>query len=166
MRCGVAPDVIRQRLARFELPDMRLRHRQVGGVTVINDAYNANPASVSAAIEELRSVPGEGRRILVLGDMFELGGHSEQLHRKMGRSAARAGIHQVWAVGQQADEVGRGLASVSRWKGQFHPSPSTDDAVGSIPFDLAPGDVVLVKGSRRMRLDRVHDRIVKELGGS
>ncbi len=166
LRYGVAPDEIRDRLATFELREMRLRRREVGGVTLINDAYNANPASVSAAIEELRSLPGDGRRILILGDMFELGGHSRQLHRKMGRSAARAGIHQVWAVGRQAGEVGRGLASVSRWKGQFHPSPTTDDAMGRIPFDLAPGDMVLVKGSRRMRLERVHDRIVEELEGS
>lgn len=165
MRYEVPPSEIRDRLASFELPEMRLRQRQIGGVTLINDAYNANPASVTAAIEELRSQPTGGRRILILGDMFELGGHSDQLHRKMGRSAARAGINQVWAVGRNASEVGRGLASVSRWKGQFHPSPTTDDAVGSIPFDLAPGDVVLVKGSRRMRLERVHDRIVEKLGG-
>jgi UDP-N-acetylmuramyl pentapeptide synthase len=55
---------------------------------------------------------------------------------------------------------------VSRWKGQFHPSASTEDAERSIPFELAPGDVVLVKGSRRMKLERVHDRIVEELGGT
>jgi len=163
MRYGVSPAMIRERLSTFSLPEMRLRRSEVSGVTIINDAYNANPSSVTAAIEELRALPVVGRRILILGDMHELGSMSERLHRQMGQSAARAGIHQVWAVGNQAEEVGRGLASVSRWRGDFHPSPSTEDALRNIPIQLSPGDAVLVKGSRRMKLEQVHDRIVSEL---
>jgi UDP-N-acetylmuramoyl-tripeptide--D-alanyl-D-alanine ligase len=157
LRCGVEPGTIQERLRTARLPEMRLSSTRVGGVTLINDAYNANPGSVDAAIAELAGTPCEGQKTLVIGDMFELGAYAEQLHRKVGSRAAAAGIHRVWAVGEHAEDVERGLYSVERWNGEFHLSPSTEVAEQEAPFELEPGDTVLVKGSRRMRMERLFE---------
>ncbi|MHC4859736.1 MAG: UDP-N-acetylmuramoyl-tripeptide--D-alanyl-D-alanine ligase [Planctomycetota bacterium] len=162
---GVSPLQIQERLRTFTLPEMRLTTRRVNGVTVVNDAYNANPTSVAAAIEELRAAHAEGRRVLVIGDMHELGEFAGRLHRQVGRRAARAGIHVVWAVGEHAGEIEAGCRSVARWKGDFFRSASTRDAVAAVPVEPAPGDVVLVKGSRRMRLERIYDRLAAQSAG-
>jgi len=166
LRLGVAPMTIRERMETFEAPDMRLNREVVGGVTLINDAYNANPVSVGAAIDELQSMPAEGRRILVLGDMFELGEYSARLHRRVGVRAARAGIETIWAIGKHADDVGRGAVSVGRWTGETYLSPSTREAMESIPVSPRPGDVVLVKGSRGMRLERLFARLAERSAGA
>jgi UDP-N-acetylmuramoyl-tripeptide--D-alanyl-D-alanine ligase len=158
---GVSPEVIQARLRTFTLPDMRLTTRRVNGVTVVNDAYNANPTSVAAAIEELRAAPADGRRILVIGDMHELGEFAGRLHRQVGRRASRAGIHVVWAVGEHAGEVESGCRSVGRWEGSFFRAGSTEQALESVPFEPAEGDVVFVKGSRGMRLERIYERLVE-----
>lgn len=144
---------------------MRMETIRAGGVTVVNDAYNANPASVAAAIEELRAAPAEGRRVLVIGDMHELGEFAGRLHRQVGRRAARAGINLVWAIGEHAGEVERGCRSVARWKGEFHRADSTGSALTAVPVDPGSGDVVLVKGSRLMRLERICDRLVELSAG-
>ncbi|MEN8150645.1 MAG: UDP-N-acetylmuramoyl-tripeptide--D-alanyl-D-alanine ligase [Planctomycetota bacterium] len=166
LRLGVAPMTIRDRLATFTAPDMRLSRTVVGGVTLINDAYNANPDSVGAAIEELQAIPAEGRRILVLGDMFELGEHSARLHRRVGVRAARSGIDTIWAIGKHAGNVGDGAISVDRWTGEIHLSPTTAAAIENTPVALAPGDVVLVKGSRGMRLERLYPRLAELPAGA
>ncbi len=158
---GISPAEIRERLATFRLPEMRLTRTRRDGVTYLNDAYNANPSSVKVAIDELRAQPGAGRRILVIGDMHELGAHCGRAHRQVGVRAARAGIHVVWAVGEQAAEVERGCRSVTRWTGRVFRSPSTEAAMKEIPFELRAGDTVLVKGSRRMGLERLFDRILE-----
>jgi len=166
LRLGVAPTTIRDRLTTFTLPDMRLERKSVNGVTLINDAYNANPVSVGAAIDELRAIPSDGRRILVLGDMFELGEYAARLHRQVGRRAARAGIDTIWAIGEYAEEVARGAASIQRWTGEQYRSSTTEEAVSSIPVSPRPGDVVLVKGSRGMRLERLFTRLAALPAGS
>jgi len=166
LRLGVPPMTIRDRLTTFSAPDMRLNRQVVNGVTLINDAYNANPVSVGAAIDELRAIRSEGRRILVLGDMFELGEYSARLHRQVGRRAARAGIDTIWAIGEHAEEVARGADSITRWTGEQYRSPTTEDAVQSIPVSPRPGDVVLVKGSRGMRLERLYTRLAELPAGA
>jgi UDP-N-acetylmuramoyl-tripeptide--D-alanyl-D-alanine ligase len=165
MRLGVGPAEIRDRFLSFALPEMRLSRRRIDGVTLVNDAYNANPASVAVAVEELRAEPAEGRRILVIGDMFELGEYTSRLHRQVGRRAARAGIDLIWAIGEHAREVEKGARSVVRWTGEFVRSPGTDEAARAVPVEIQPGDVVLVKGSRRMRLERVVERLAEVAAG-
>ena len=165
LRAGVSPTVMVERLREFRLPEMRLTRREVEGVTFVNDAYNANPTSVAAAVDELRAHPASGRRILILGDMCELGDQAAMLHRQTGRRAARAGIHTVWAVGRHAAKVGEGVAAVARFTGEFHRSTCTDDALASPAVVPMPGDVVMVKGSRRMRLERLHDLLITQVSG-
>jgi UDP-N-acetylmuramoyl-tripeptide--D-alanyl-D-alanine ligase len=132
------------------------------GATVVDDTYNASPVSVAAALAFLAETPvsAGGRRIGVLGDMLELGGDEERLHRETGFLAAQAtdvlvvvGPRGAW-IGEAAEAAG---ASVLR-------AENADEAAAVLDRDVVPGpsDVVLVKGSRGIGLDRTVERIVDE----
>ena len=119
-----------------------------GGVTVVNDCYNANPMSMRAALEHLADSPAE-RRIAVLGTMAELGADAPRYHREIGELADRLGIDLLVTVGEQALGYGEGFA------GDAHSVASPEEA-GALLEELAlPGDRVLVKGSRSVGLERV-----------
>ncbi|HEY3396057.1 MAG TPA: UDP-N-acetylmuramoyl-tripeptide--D-alanyl-D-alanine ligase [Armatimonadota bacterium] len=121
-----------------------------GPLTVINDAYNASPTSVAAAVDLLASLPG--RRILVLGDMLELGQFAAAEHRQIGLQVARQGVDWLVTVGPAAAEA----ATAAREAGAGADSvEAAGDAVELLRGRLQPGDVVLVKGSRRMALEQV-----------
>lgn len=125
-----------------------------GGVRVINDAYNAGPASMAAALELLSTMTG-GRRIAVLGDMLELGPISRQSHADVGRDAARLGIDALVAVGDYASTmitaaVGAGM-SAARTIG----CRDSAEAAEVVRRLVEPGDIVLIKASRGIRLEQV-----------
>ncbi len=131
----------------------RLESIETGRLTILDDTYNANPESARASVRVLAGFHGRGRRVLVLGDMLELGDRGPELHREIGLEAARAGLSMLVAVGDLAASAAQGavdggLASVVRFE-------SVDDAVAKLPTLVREGDVVLVKGSRRSGLDRV-----------
>jgi UDP-N-acetylmuramoyl-tripeptide--D-alanyl-D-alanine ligase len=131
----------------------RLERIEAGRLTILDDSYNANPESARASVRVLAGFHGRGRRVLVLGDMLELGDRGPELHREIGLEAARAGLSMLVAVGDLAASAAQGavdggLASVVRFE-------KTDDAVAKLPTLVREGDVVLVKGSRRSGLDRV-----------
>ena len=131
----------------------RLERIDAGRLTILDDSYNANPESARASVRVLAGFHGRGRRVLVLGDMLELGARGPELHREIGIEAARAGLSMLVAVGDLAASaaqgaVDSGLASVVRFE-------SVDDAAAKLPALVREGDVVLVKGSRRSGLDRV-----------
>lgn len=130
---------------------MRLqRVAGVGGCVLINDAYNASPDSVRAALELLAET--EGRRIMVFGDMLELGTHAQEAHREVGRQAARAQVAYLLSVGPMAalaaEEAGAAGVRVSTFDDALQ-------AAAALRPELQPGDVVLIKGSRGMTLERV-----------
>jgi UDP-N-acetylmuramoyl-tripeptide--D-alanyl-D-alanine ligase len=119
-----------------------------GGVTVVNDCYNANPMSMRAALDHLAASPAE-RRIAVLGGMAELGPESDRYHREIGAHAARGGIDVLVAVGPDA------LGYADDFDGETHPVATPEEA-GALLEELAqPGDRVLIKGSRSVGLERV-----------
>ncbi len=119
-----------------------------GGVTVINDCYNANPMSMRAALDHLEASAAE-RRVAVLGTMAELGPDSESYHREIGSHAARHGVDVLVPVGEEA------LAYTQGFDGETHPVASAEEA-GALLAELArPGDRVLIKGSRSVGLERV-----------
>jgi len=101
-RFGMDHDEIIERLATFELPAMRLQCEHIGRLSLINDAYNANPASLRAAVEVLTETPALSRRVLIVGDMRELGSESERLHREAAEFIARSRIGMVVSVGDYA----------------------------------------------------------------
>jgi UDP-N-acetylmuramoyl-tripeptide--D-alanyl-D-alanine ligase len=114
---------------------------------VIDDTYNANPDSVRAAIDVLARAGAP--RILVLGDMGEVGAEGPAFHREIGDYARAAGIDRLYAIGAQA-----ALAAVAFGSGARH-FALVDDLVATLAAEAAPGTTVLVKGSRFMRMERV-----------
>lgn len=154
---GVSDVAIRAGLASARPVPMRLERMVIPTeppITVINDAYNANPGSMRAAIRVLADSAclGGCRRIAVLGDMLELGGIAARAHRQVLEAAHDAGIGTVATVGplfaQAAADMDGGMT--------VHAEPGTDDASAARVANLVrPGDTVLVKGSRGMRLERV-----------
>jgi UDP-N-acetylmuramoyl-tripeptide--D-alanyl-D-alanine ligase len=121
---------------------------RVDGVTVIDDSYNANPASMEVALHALMAL-GKGRRSLaVLGYMAELGEHERSGHEGVGELAARLGVDRLIVVGTPAEPIHRGAEAVATWKGSSVSVADQDGAIALLRAELRPGDVVLVKGSR------------------
>lgn len=145
---GMSLPEIARGLERFANAGNRMRILTVDGVKVIDDTYNAAPASMKAALGVLREMAGEGRTIAVLGDMYELGPLAEQAHREVAEEAARA-ADLVVAVGDMARHYVAGLGQ----RGAFF--PTKPEAVAHLKGLLRPGDTVLVKGSRGLRMEEI-----------
>jgi UDP-N-acetylmuramoyl-tripeptide--D-alanyl-D-alanine ligase len=128
-----------RRMDVFDRPD---------GVTVIDDSYNANPSSTSAALRALAAMGSGGRTIAVLGYMAELGDFETAGHEQVGRLAADLGIDRLIAVGDAAAAILHGAAADAAWKGEPVLAADQPTATEQLLADLRPGDVVLVKGSR------------------
>ena len=153
--CGVPAEVCPSRLEDFSLPGMRWKSVQRDGITFVNDAYNANPQSMEASVRTFMELPCRGRKVLVLGDMFELGEQSESLHRSIGALTAQMRPDCVIFVGNAmaaaaAEARERGLPASSVF--------CADSAISAVPLLAAAvryGDAVLLKASRGMGLERV-----------
>ena len=128
-----------------------------GGVTVLNDAYNANPASMNAALEALARVATSGRRIAVLGDMRELGVHSDDAHAGVGRRAAELGIDVLVGVGAG----GRGIAGGADGIPDVLTAADAADALRIVQGMAQRGDAVLVKASRAVGLEAVAQQLLE-----
>ena len=152
---GLGISEIKEGLASAMLPAMRYEISTISGVTVINDAYNANPVSTMSALSSFCEMSVSGNRIFVCGDMLELGPHARQAHRQVGRFISGQPIHYVIALGDLAAEVLRG----SRCDGRPGPRRvfcSSLEEVVSVLNDVAvPGDAVLIKGSRADGMERI-----------
>jgi len=128
---------------------------QWNGVGIINDAYNANSASMRAALQTLAELPCRGRRIAVLGDMFELGKHSAKEHREVGKAAARAAIDGLYLLGKQATTTRRAAVAHGMRPEQVMIGRNHTDIARQLRQELKKGDWVLVKGSRGMKMETV-----------
>ena len=120
------------------------------GATLIDDTYNANPASARAAIAVLAQAPGE--TLLVLGDMGELGAGAADLHAEIGRFAREQGVGRLFALGEHSAHAARGFGSGARHFERI------EDLVAEAERALAPGVTALIKGSRFMQMERVVKR--------
>ena len=154
---GVRLEVVVDRLATAVAgsPMRMQRNYRADGVLVINDAYNANPESMTAALEAVAELPA-GRRVAVLGQMLELGELSAQAHHDVGVLAASLGFDRVIAVGQGAAQIAEGAGQVGE------SVADVDVAVGTLSAWLMGSDVVIVKASRGCRLERVADALVND----
>ncbi len=154
---GITPAAAARALDKLVLPAMRWSVSRHGGVTVVNDAYNANPQSMKAVIRTFMRQPGQGRRILVLGDMLELGPQTENLHREVGRFAAGCAPDLLVAVG---DAAGRFLADEAVKSG-LHSSKlicyADASQAAAVREGFVAGDMVLLKASRGVGLERILD---------
>jgi UDP-N-acetylmuramoyl-tripeptide--D-alanyl-D-alanine ligase len=129
--------------------------RRADGVVVVNDAYNANPESVRAAIDTLGVLARGHRAFAVLGQMTELGGQAEALHEAAGEQAARAGVAGLIVVGEQATPILAGTKAVPAWQGELMQVPDAESAMRALDNRLTSGDVVLVKASHSVGLERL-----------
>jgi UDP-N-acetylmuramoyl-tripeptide--D-alanyl-D-alanine ligase len=147
----LAPGAMRGEILRFD-----------AGFTVINDCYNSSPAALAAALATLAHTPGFGRRILVAGEMLELGPRSPQLHREAGAQAASFG-NIDWIIGVQGDaqELLRGALAAGHPGSRQRFFASAEEAAEFFPGFAAPGDLVLLKGSRGVHLERVVEALVR-----
>jgi UDP-N-acetylmuramoyl-tripeptide--D-alanyl-D-alanine ligase len=137
--------------------------RRADGVTVINDAYNANPESVRAALDALRHLARGGRGFAVLGHMAELGEYSQASHVEAGELAARSGLAGLIAVGEEAAPMLAGARRVPSWRGEALAVPDGPAALAALANRLGPGDVVLVKASRAAGLEGVAAGLLREV---
>lgn len=149
----------------------RLEVKRFGPVTVIDDTYNANPDSMRAALDVLAGypVPAGGRRVAVLGDMLELGALTEEAHREVGGTLARmlgdGTVRHVTLVGPLMATAGETINESAAPTSPSYHAGSDDQTIQTIAETLRPGDVVLCKGSRGLRLERlmpiIRDRFVR-----
>jgi UDP-N-acetylmuramoyl-tripeptide--D-alanyl-D-alanine ligase len=147
-----------RRFESFQLPEMRYQVECIRGVTVVFDGYNANPGSMRAALQTFRETRVPGRKVAVLGDMLELGENSEPLHRSLGADVARAGVTALWAVGRFAPCVAV-AAGENGLPGPAAHCSDLDLAAGEVCGYLKPGDALLIKGSRGMKLERLVEKL-------
>lgn len=159
------PDIVAG-LEAFEGLPQHLEPLRLGnGVVLINDAYNANPASMTAALRFLASLPRSGRAWLVAGDMLELGEAAEALHGEIGARCAEAALECLIAVGDFAAAVVAGARRGGMPASACHAAATLDEAATELETRLQAGDVVLCKASRGMRLELLCERLVEWAGG-
>lgn len=136
--------------------------RRADGLTVVNDAYNANPESMRAALDALSAMSRGRRTYAVLGHMGELGPSSVAEHEKIGQHAARSGVTGLIAVGPAAAPLLRGAEQVGSWNGECVQVDDVGTAVAVLGERLRPEDVVLVKGSRVAGMERVARALLED----
>jgi UDP-N-acetylmuramoyl-tripeptide--D-alanyl-D-alanine ligase len=141
-------------LRRFRPPPMRLAREEVGGVTLLNDAYNANPLSMAAALDLLGLWP-ERRKVFFCGDMRELGAESRAAHEELGRQAVRASVSRLVCVGPESRATAEAAVAAGLPRGSVKWAPDATVAATVVPSLVQDGDVVLVKGSRAIHMERV-----------
>lgn len=156
---GLSPEQIRSGLERFVPVKGRMEVRSAGRIRIIDDTYNANPASMAAALRTLESLKGGNRGIAVLGDMLELGDAAAALHRELGEGVGRSDVHALFAAGDFSEELAAGARAAGMAAEQII-TGEVEDLAREIPSMVKAGDWVLVKGSRGMRMERVVERLM------
>jgi UDP-N-acetylmuramoyl-tripeptide--D-alanyl-D-alanine ligase len=140
-------------LASTPLTKARLQIKEINGIQFIDDSYNANPDSMKAALRTLIELDADGRRIAVLGEMGELGKESDRGHREVGETAAALGVNELIAVGATGAAIARAAQKAGLEKSVSVNSP--EEAAELLGEMASPGDLILVKGSRTARMERV-----------
>ena len=152
---GIDWNTIAAQLSTFKLPAMRMETTTTGGVTVINDAYNANPVSLEAAAKTLSRMECTGRRILVVADMLELGERTTELHRKLGKTIASFDFDYMLGRGPHTAALIASARDSGMSKDDVRMADSNDELAQTLLGFVGSGDTVLLKGSRGMHLEEV-----------
>jgi UDP-N-acetylmuramoyl-tripeptide--D-alanyl-D-alanine ligase len=161
---GLSWSQIADSFEKFVAPPMRWEQTEAGGVTFINDAYNANPVSMLAAIRTFREMAVPGRKWLVLGDMLELGPTEREEHLAIGRSLAGEAWAGLITVGRLGAHIAVGALSAGLPVDKAFTCETLDSSIDILKKYVAPGDAVLVKASRGKHLDEVVVRLSSMLG--
>ncbi|MFH0798903.1 MAG: UDP-N-acetylmuramoyl-tripeptide--D-alanyl-D-alanine ligase [Pseudomonadota bacterium] len=163
---GIDPAKAVERIEGFRPMAMRMERIQLAnGVRVVNDSYNANPESMRAAFRTVGSAKRAGRFIAALGDMLELGEASSELHKQVGEAAASMGVERLYVMGDFASDTASGAIS-----GGLDDSDivvcdgGTGQVARLLEEEVRAGDVLLVKGSRGMKMERVVEHLKENIG--
>ena len=156
-RFGIAPECAAKRLESFKLTNMRMTVEHIGDVTIINDCYNAAPDSVIAALQVLKKA--SGRRIAVLGDMFELGEFSKEAHTRVGNNCTDS-ADVVICAGEMSKYIARETLKMGIKTEYYQTNTEAADALASAVKD---GDTVLIKASRGMHFEVAYEALKKKL---
>ena len=143
-----AQDAVRA-IAAYKAPAMRQQILETGGLTLIDDSYNASPDSMRSAIDVLAGRDVPGKRAAVLADMLELGDYASQGHFEVGQYAKEKGVDLLIAVGPLSKDIAAGFGKEAKW------FATNGEAIACLKEHLAPGDAVLVKGSRGMHTEEI-----------
>ncbi len=146
---GVSAEDAARAIGAYKAPAMRQQIGEANGITIIDDSYNASPDSMRSALDVLASRRTTGKRTAVLADMLELGDFSRQGHLEVGKYAKEKGVRLLVAVGELAKDIAAGYGEGAEW------FASNQEAIAFLRENLAPGDTVLVKGSRGMKTDEI-----------
>lgn len=136
------------------------------GIRVVNDAYNANPTSVAAALRAVRRMTGDGRFVAVLGPMAELGPIAREEHDRVGELLARIGVDLLVTVGPEGALIARGAEREGLEPERIVRCEDADEAIDALRAAVRPGDVVLVKASRVARLERIVEALRRAPAGA
>lgn len=156
---GLSPTEIADGFTRFQPVDGRCRPLEIGEWTIIDDTYNSSPGSMQAACELLRDWQGRGQRILISGDMLALGAESSRYHTQLGEQIALSGIDRLLAWGTESQKAAEHAYESGMEAGRIGSCADPETLSLLLDMWLAPGDVILVKGSRDMRMERVIEQI-------
>jgi UDP-N-acetylmuramoyl-tripeptide--D-alanyl-D-alanine ligase len=157
---GIDFRTIRGSLKDFRLPKMRLEYIRANGIELINDAYNSNPDSLKAAVDTLVNLPTNKRKVVVTADMLELGKESEHLHKDVGKYiGSRKEIDLLIGVGNFSGSVANGARERGMAEANVKSFLSLDSSLNDIISLIRPDDLLLVKGSRLMQMERLVEKI-------
>ncbi|MFH2145745.1 MAG: UDP-N-acetylmuramoyl-tripeptide--D-alanyl-D-alanine ligase [Candidatus Omnitrophota bacterium] len=157
---GVDFEDMQKKLVAFRLSKLRMQVIKTGGIEFIVDCYNANPSSMEAAVSALLSVRGKKRKILVCGDMLELGKYSRKHHKSVGSLIGRSCMDRLVTVGRYGPDVAYAARDAGMDRESIYSCKDCNAAIRILKKELKPGDEVLFKGSRRMRLEIICERLV------
>jgi UDP-N-acetylmuramoyl-tripeptide--D-alanyl-D-alanine ligase len=139
-----------------------VKRTTLGGANLVDDTYNANPQSVQTALESLVNLKANGRSIAILGDMGELGDASERAHRQLGRLSAELGIDELFVLGEDARWIAEEALASGMAPGSVHVEKEHQAIGQSVEQIAGPGDWILVKGSRAMKMERLVEILASE----
>jgi UDP-N-acetylmuramoyl-tripeptide--D-alanyl-D-alanine ligase len=152
---GVEESKIKKGLESFSPSRLRMELVSIDNIRIINDSYNANPVSMEKALETLKNMKTFGRKIAVLGDMLELGEGEMDFHLELGRKAAKSGVNLLITIGELARFIGEGAREEGLRSGDVINFENNQEASLYLLENLKGGDLVLVKGSRKMKTEEI-----------
>ncbi len=158
-RYGVGHAEVKRALETFRSYEKRMQVLRKAGVTILNDTYNSNPESAIAALKWMSMVRSNGKRIAVLADMLELGGASKREHQRVGQAAAREKVDYLFTFGKMAREI----AGAADRKVETESFSDKRKLSGKLLQIVSSGDVVMVKGSRGMKMEEVVEALMNGL---
>ncbi|KAA3596618.1 MAG: UDP-N-acetylmuramoyl-tripeptide--D-alanyl-D-alanine ligase [Candidatus Scalindua sp. AMX11] len=156
---GIRLEELLDKFEDFKPPPMRMERQTCGDIVIIHDEYNSSPLSMSAAIEEFEQLPVPGRRVFVCGDMMELGDKSEELHREIGEKVAQSNIDIICTVGAHSRWIAEEAISNGMPRENVRCYKNSAEISSLIVSLIRNRDTVLIKGSRKMKMEAISHQI-------